>query len=572
MSHILAVSGMHITYLIIGIHICLKNIIGTRNTKIITIILLVCYLLLIGLSASVVRAVIMGIMVILSKLLYRKSDIATTLALSLLVNLMYNPYSILQIGLQFSYGGTIGILFFQKNILKIFQSIRMKKKIMLKNKWIEKLEEILSVTFSAQMIILPLMLFHFNIVGIYFFITNILVNILIGPIVLLGFVFCIVSFINTSFSKFISIFLTIGVRILVKISLFSQLPFAKIYISTPKIWKIILFYLTMFIFNYLYSLYQKRKVNMSERRIKNLLALFKYKFRENRKKWLVILQIIIIICLVIKIIPKDLKIYFIDVGQGDSTFIVTPNNKTILIDGGGSISSDFDVGKRILLPYILDRGFSKIDYIFISHFDQDHVAGLFEILEELKIEKVYISKQIEKTENYEKFIKIVKKKKINVHEVKAGNRIQIEKNLYFDILWPIEDQITTNVLNNNAIVCNLHYKNFSMLFTGDIEEISEKQILKLYSDSKKLLKTDILKVAHHGSKTSSTSEFLNAVKAKFAVIGVGKNNNFGHPSQQVIQRLQESGVKVYRTDENGEISIIINRKGQITFKFFDNST
>ena len=227
---------------------------------------------------------------------------------------------------------------------------------------------------------------------------------------------------------------------------------------------------------------------------------------------------------------------------------------------------DFDVGKNTLFPYILDRGFTKIDIVIISHFDDDHIGGIITLLEELKVEKVYISKQIEESRNYEEFLKITSQKRIKIYEVIAGNRINIERNLYLDILWPTYKQVTTNILNNNAIVCNLHYKNFSMLFTGDIEEVAEREILNLYDQNKDLLGASILKVAHHGSKTSSTSNFLNIINPKVAVIGVGKNNNFGHPSKCILERLKSLNCSIYRTDLNGEISIEVNNKSRVEVK------
>ena len=172
------------------------------------------------------------------------------------------------------------------------------------------------------------------------------------------------------------------------------------------------------------------------RRFINLFALFKYKIYINREKIFIVLIFIIIIFILIN--PKSLKIHFVDVGQGECTFIVTPQNKTILIDGGGSNIGDFDVGKNTLLPYILDRGYNSINYIFISHFDSDHVGGILTILEKIKVGQVVINKQIENSENYEQFLKIVKEKKIKVKQVKKGDRVNIEKNLFFDILWPIE--------------------------------------------------------------------------------------------------------------------------------------
>lgn len=124
-----------------------------------------------------------------------------------------------------------------------------------------------------------------------------------------------------------------------------------------------------------------------------------------------------------------------------------------------------------------------------------------------------INKQIKNSENYEQFLRIVKEKKIKVRQVQKGDRVNIEKNLFFDILWPIEEQITENPLNNNSIVAKLQYKNFSMLFTGDIKEIAEKEILK--NVSKEKLKADVLKVAHHGSKTSTTNEFIKQAVANY---------------------------------------------------------
>lgn len=160
-------------------------------------------------------------------------------------------------------------------------------------------------------------------------------------------------------------------------------------------------------------------------------------------------------------------------------------------------------------------------------------------MEELKVENIIIGKQFEESENYQNFIEIVNKNKIKVYVVEAGKKINIEKNLYFDVLWPdSKNVVEKNSINNNSLLGKLIYNNFSILFTGDIEEIAEKSILKKYEKNKSILDSDILKVAHHGSKSSSTEEFLNVVKPKIALIGVGKNNNFGHPNNEVLERLR----------------------------------
>lgn len=159
-------------------------------------------------------------------------------------------------------------------------------------------------------------------------------------------------------------------------------------------------------------------------------------------------------------------------------------------------------------------------------------------MEELKVENVIIGKQFEVSENYQKLLNIIKEKKVNLHVAEAGQRINIENKLYFDILWPnSNNKITDNILNNNSIVCKLNYCNFSILFTGDIEEIAEKAILDKYKDTN-ILKSTAIKVAHHGSKSSSIQEFLDNVRPKIALIGVGVNNTFGHPNSGVLKRLE----------------------------------
>ena len=166
------------------------------------------------------------------------------------------------------------------------------------------------------------------------------------------------------------------------------------------------------------------------------------------------------------------------------------------------------------------------------------------------------------SENYKSFIKIVSKKSINIIEVQAGDKISIEKNLAINILWPSKSfYIDENEINNNSIVCKLVYKKFSILFTGDIEEVAEKSICNLYD---KELESTILKVGHHGSKTSSSENFIKKIHAKYALIGVGRDNKYSHPSDIIIDRLRQYCCTIYRTDENGETDFSVDKNGNIT--------
>lgn len=514
-----------------------------------------------GFSPSIVRASIMQIVFLVSNIVYRKNDVITSISLSLLTILMYNPFLIKNLGVIFSYTATIGIILLNKNVKNILKNIKIKKK-----KWqyrinfkplkaISKLQDILSISISAQLVIFPIMIYQSNIFNTYFLITNLLVSLIIVPLLIISFITILSSFIFIPVATIFSHILNILVSVLIGISNFSEIPFSKIYFSTSKVYIIVFYYILLFILNKIYSLYHKKQLSNTEIRARNIIALVKYKVYSNKSKIAKFIFIFLIILIIFKIFPKSLKIHFVDVNQGDCTFIVTPTKKTILIDGGGSNLEDFDVGKDTLLPYILDRGYTDIDYIMVSHMDQDHVGGLLTIMQEIKVRNVIISKQGENSENFQKLIKLVEEKRINLILVNKGERLKIEKDLYFDVLWPDSTNfITENALNNNSIVCKLYYKDFSMLFTGDIEETAEKQILKEYKNKLNILDSTILKVGHHGSKTSSTKEFIEEIKPKIALIGVGKSNKFGHPNDEVIERLENLRCKDIPNRSNGRNS------------------
>lgn len=167
--------------------------------------------------------------------------------------------------------------------------------------------------------------------------------------------------------------------------------------------------------------------------------------------------------------------------------------------GGGSYDDNYDTGENVTLPYLLDRRISKLDYVVISHFDSDHAQGLWAVLENIKVDNVVISKQFEITDNFERFLEIVKAKCQKVLCVKKGDVIRVDKSSRIEILFPVEDikkYISQNAINNNSIVCKYVDKNVSVLYTGDIEKIAEEKLVEMYRGTK-VLEADVLKVAHH---------------------------------------------------------------------------
>lgn len=221
--------------------------------------------------------------------------------------------------------------------------------------------------------------------------------------------------------------------------------------------------------------------------------------------------------------------------SGDCCVIRSPLGKNIIIDGGNN--RDYDYGEQVVVPYLLDRKITKIDFLMVSHFDADHCGGLFVVVENLKVDTIILGKQDSEYENCVEFLKLAKSKNVKVISVQAGDVIKIDKYCQFQILWPdSQNMISDNGINNNSILTKLVYGEFSMLFTGDIEEKAEKESLEKYKNTD-VLNCDILKVAHHGSKSSSIQEILEKITPKVAVIGVGENN-YGHPNKDVLERLQ----------------------------------
>ena len=535
-THVLSVSGMHILYIIQLLNYS-KVLFGKRKSKFIASFLLIIYMFITGLNVSVIRASIMGILMCMSFVFYRKSDIINNIAISALIILIDNPYNIKSISFLLTYAGTIGIIYLNPTIERILKDIRLRHSkykytfIQIQRK-AKKIIEIISVSISAQLMIVPIIAISFNNFNISFIITNLLLTLIIGAIVIGGFIQVIISFISIKLGIIVAKLIEILVYGLI---LISKINFGNFIVVTPSLWQVILFYIILISFKIFYTVFHKRFLNSTENRFKNIYALIKYIIKPYIRKIICILVSCTIFFNLISSLKQELEIYFIDVGQGDSTLVITPKGKTILIDGGGS--QTYDIGENTLVPYLLDRKIKKIDYMIISHFDYDHVNGLLTVLEKLEVSKIIIGKQGEENEQYKQFKKLVNQKNVTVLNVKKGDVVNIEKDIKFNVLFPTSELIQENVINNNSLVVKLEYKDFKMLFTGDIEEIAEESLLKLYE--KEELKADILKVPHHGSKTSSSKKFLEAVSPKLALIGVGENNKFGHPNDEVLNRIHK---------------------------------
>jgi competence protein ComEC len=264
------------------------------------------------------------------------------------------------------------------------------------------------------------------------------------------------------------------------------------------------------------------------------------------------------------------SLVFVDVGQGDCLHIRTPGGKNILIDAGGSVN--YNLGKKTLLPYLLKNGVSRIDLAIVTHLHSDHFKGLTELCQEMPVDRLAVSECNNLRKN-----ELTSQTGLSEEQLiflYAGETVRLEKDVFAEILYPerdspgkYEELLNEEDENKSSLIIKLVYKGVSVLMTGDLGFEGEQELLRLYErangrPSSNVLKNDrlsvgLLKVGHHGSRYSTSDDFLEAVSPSAAIIQVGRNT-FGHPSQEVIRKLEDSGALTFRNDESGAILIDIN--------------
>ncbi len=243
-----------------------------------------------------------------------------------------------------------------------------------------------------------------------------------------------------------------------------------------------------------------------------------------------------------------LKVHFIDVGQGDSIFIESPGGRTMLIDAGVP-----EMGKKVV-DYIKSLGVTKIDILVGTHPHEDHIGGMDRVIESFEIGKFYMPKVTTNTRTFEYVLNAAKNKGLKIDVAKAGVTLDLGHSVSAEMIAPNSSKYDD--LNEYSAVIKLAYKSTSFLFTGDAGAESEKEMIERGYD----LKSDVLKVGHHGSSTSTTASFLDDVSPKYAVISCGKGNDYGHPHSSTLKKLRNRNIPVYRTDECG--TIIASSDGQ----------
>ena len=524
--HIFAVSGQQIGIAVLIFFMTMRILQVKQNiTSGLTICFIILYAMLTGFNPSVMRASIVGICYMISFMIRREINPYNVLSFSAFILLLYDPRLLFNPGFQLSFVAVLGMLLMTSIIS---DAIRFKPYI---------ISSLLSATIAAQIFTLPLVIYYFNVLSLIGYFSNLVIVPILFGIIYTAFFSLLFGFIIHPLG---SIFNTFNAYLLYIIQastdFFSSLPLAAINYPDLSFLAIFFYY---FAIGFVLFTWNSEKWSKIQKRAR-----------------LVILALVLILILFInfwvtgsKGLSGELKITFLDVGQGDCTYFEFPDGENMIVDGGQG-----QVGNYVIEPFLKDKGVNSIDCMILTHPDPDHLSGLCDVIKNFNIAMCFSNGAIQINPIYIDFLKYIKDKNINFKIVKRWDEIDYFKGVKIFILHPDEENFYIYSSNSQSIVFKLIYKDFSILMCGDIESEAEYNIIRERFD----LKSDVLKVAHHGSSTSSTEKFLERVKPKITIIEVGHKNQFGHPNTEVLERLEKVGAKIYRTDLNGTIYLTTN--------------
>ena len=547
-SHLLSISGLHISLLGGAVFLFLRRLKVSFSFPLITSsIILIIYGAFTGFSVSTSRAIVMMSVLFISFVIGKSYDLPSGLALAALILIVMNHRVIYQSGFLLSFFAVIGIFYIMPELLYIFKVDIYHKRGIIKGLHLLLASIISSI--SILLATLPIVLNNFYEVSLTGILLNIIVIPLMSLVVITGLLGGFVALVSEILGSFL---LGITHYILNLYTLFcrlgDRLTFLRLIIGKPDKWQIVLYYLILVIVFYFLAL--KRRENKL-RSLKNNLP-----EGYNTSKRIVVTGLMTFTSfLIIAYKPREFSINMLDIGQGDC-FVVNDGNNDIYISDCGSTTLQ-NVGKTRLLPFLKSKGWGKVDTIFISHMDKDHVNGVNDLLKcaEITIGRIIISASYKSDKlncaELEELKELAKMRDIKLFYMKKGDEI-VGKDISFRCIYPTGEEDIKDQ-NEASIVMRMDYKGLSMLFTGDIAGSTEEKIIE--GSDKDILDCDILKVCHHGSKNSSTDDFLKKVDPKLYLISCGLMNRYGHPHRDALSRMTEEGGRILRTDHMGGTQI-----------------
>ena len=549
-AHILAISGLHISFIGMAIYRLLRRRFRFLFSAAVSIPVVLSFGIMSGFGISTIRSIIMFILKIIGEVLGRKYDAITAISLAGLVLLVQNPFVVCNSGFQMSFGAIIAIVL----ILPIVEEILNTD---------NKIIKVLSANFTISLVMNPILAWNYYELPTFSFLLNIVVVPLMSVVIVSSIVGIFCSCIMFGFGKVV-IFPGCGILELYTFlcNIINKSSVTSIVVGQPKVTIIIVYYAILLVV--LFGLKNIRTKYTRAEKERNIikketgLVLEKKAKKERRIKGqnvklrlACIVGFLLLNCLIYYIPNPGFYITFINVGQGDGILIHGDNGTKVMVDGGST--SEKQVAKNCIVPYLKAEGIGTIDYSIITHTDKDHISGILEILENNNSNRIRIKNLVMpdinmKDDTYNELIEKAKLKKINVLYIKKGDTLSLGKTK-IKCIYP-ETTTTASDKNDYCTVLSVKNKTSKILLTGDISKEIEEKIKDDIEEN-----YTVLKVAHHGSNYSSSEKFLKKVNPEYSIISVGKNNSYGHPGNETMERLRKQGGVIYRTDEKGGITI-----------------
>lgn len=531
--HILVISGLHVAFLaglLFFVGRCFH--LPRSASSLLTVLGVVFYTLLTGGSPPILRAALMTSLYLVALVVGRERDLTNTVALAAFLLLLWNPLYLFDAGFQLTFTATGAILI----ALHRFDLSGLHRL----SRWV--LASLVAST-AATLGTVPLLALHFNRASLTGIVANLVMVPLGGCLTAVGMGY---SLLLLLFADGLSL-LGAGVSALARgmigvASVFASFPLASIRLYTPTPLMVVTGYA--------------------------LLGLLVFPSVRRRKLALGMTSILLLGQVAWKIFPfegRKVEATFLDVGQGDAIFLKLPGGRTMLVDGGGSLDDRFDIGERVVAPYLWHRWVRRIDVVAISHPQPDHLRGLRAVLVHFPVGEVWESGYPSTSGTYRWLQTFVQERGIPLRRINRGERIPLGAGVMVTVLHPPRSFLAQEAdrrsarVNNNSLVLRLDYRHVRLLLTGDIEKAGEASLL----DAGVSLRADLLKVPHHGSRGSSSALFLRQVGPRWAVIQVGDRNPFGHPHSETLARYAAQGIQVFRTDRDGAVTFVF-RNGGVT--------
>ncbi|MFQ5830092.1 MAG: DNA internalization-related competence protein ComEC/Rec2 [Candidatus Methylomirabilia bacterium] len=542
--HVLAVSGFHVALIASTIFLGLSLLrIPRRLVASLACLLVVGYALVIGGRPSALRATVMGVLLLVGLILEREVKVLNSLALAALVILVWRPGDLWEPGFQLSFAATVGIVCLAPPILSRLEE----------RGWPRWLAGAIAVSAGAQLAVTPLMLSHFNQLSL----IGIAANLLVVPLAALAITLGLTALLITATSEALGhvLFQSVWLVLLALRSAVysaSAIPGAMVHLPAPH-WSVVgAFYGLLWILAWpsIESLSAPRSSRPNGFEVEP-------EQRPYRFRWVVagLLALWVVAASLwpwIKPNEGRLRVTFLDVGQGDAVFVELPGGERLLIDGGPGGSRRLDVGELVIAPFLWNRAVRHLDVVAVTHSDPDHAGGLPAVLRRFTVGESWDNGYWDRRTFGLR--ELVENSGVRRRSLHRGERIWLGP-VMITVLNPPARYLQgslrhpTSDDNNNSLVLRLDWGEASFLFAGDLEREGERALL----DAHQPLRHLVLKVAHHGSRFSTTRAFLAAARPTFGVITVGARNPFGHPTRETLERLTASGVRVYRTDRDGAI-------------------